>query len=397
MIHKISKTHSKLSTIVVAFDAGYRSEKTLGCNKGVSHMLEHCIFKGTANRTAEQINREIAHLGGHSNALTSFDIVQYYITAPTENIEKCTEILSDMVFNPLIPEDEFIKEKEVVKEEELSTNDSIYSYMFKSLVKEFFSNYLAEDIIGNQESISKFTREELIKFHSTYYNKDWAIVSLCSNMNKRDAKCMLEKYFGKPSGRIRRFTDYSESEHRSANRLEITKSGIEHTYVSISFPISSSLMIKKAEKTVLDGILSMGMDSRLFSEVREKRGLVYGVSGYSMLSKGGGIYSIDFSTRDKNVEEAISVIKDELLKIKSDLVSDEELVRSKNKIKTSLYASNENSQSPAFYEIQKVLNGSPSIEEYIQNIDKINSADIKNIAENIFNMDKMFVLVCRKE
>jgi predicted Zn-dependent peptidase len=85
------------------------------------------------------------------------------------------------------------------------------------------------------------------------------------------------------------------------------------------------------------------------------------------------------------------------LKIKSDLVSDEELVRSKNKIKTSLYASNENSQSPAFYEIQKVLNGSPSIEEYIQNIDKINSADIKNIAENIFNMDKMFVLVCRKE
>ena len=115
MIHVVSKTHSRLATIIVSFDAGSRVEANDGYSPGISHMLEHSLFKGTAQRTGTEIQREIAFLGGSSNAFTSHELVAYYITVPYENLERCIEILSDMVFNPIFPEDEIIREIEVVK------------------------------------------------------------------------------------------------------------------------------------------------------------------------------------------------------------------------------------------------------------------------------------------
>lgn len=396
MIHSFTKTHSRLSTIVVAFDAGSRSEGSQ-FNAGISHMLEHCIFKGTGKRDWEQIQNEIGFLGGSSNAFTSHEMVQYFITVPVENLDASMEILSDMVFNSTFPEEEFIKEKEVVKEEEISRNDSPDSYIWKHFSESFFSNYLGTPVIGTQESISRFTRDEVESFHQKFCKRENAVVSLCSNMTKKDAKSLMVKHFGKPSGRISGRTKYQTSSYNISRHKEITKAGIEHTYVYMGMPNLNPPGVKDPATSVLNTILSGGMDSRLFKEVREKRGLVYGISAGTASWQGGGVYILDFSTRDKNVDEALSVTREELNRITKTYVSDEELQRAKNKLRSSFYAANESSDSLANWAVKQSLFGELLISEYISRVEQVTVEQVRDIATNMFNMDKMLTLVCRKE
>lgn len=396
MIHNFTKTHSRLSNIIVAFDAGSRSEGKR-FNPGIAHMLEHCIFKGTEKRDSQSINREIAFLGGSVNAFTSHEMVQYYISAPVENIEPCMDILSDMVFNSTFPEDEFLKEKEVVKEEEVSTNDSVDSYIWKNFSENFFTNYLGTPVIGTQESISRFSRDEVASFHQKFCKRESAVVSLCSNMKKSEAKQLMTKYFGRPSGRLSGRKSYDKTSYNDSKLLEISKPGIEHTYVYMGMPGVGSLGVKDPVNSVMNTILSGGMDARLFTEVREKRGLVYGIyAGYSS-SQGGSSYILTFSTRDKNVEEAISVSKEELIKMATVNVTEEELQRAKNKMRSSFYGANESSASLANWAVKQSLFGELSIGDYIERVESVTADEVRNLAAQTVNMDKLLTVICRKE
>lgn len=396
MIHSFTKTHSRLSTIIVAFDAGSRSEGKK-YNPGIAHMLEHCIFKGTAKRNWESINREIAFLGGSVNAFTSHEMVQYYISVPVENLDACMEILSDMVFHSTFPEEEFLKEKEVVKEEEVSTNDSVQSFIWKNFSENFFSNYLSTPVIGTQDSIAKFSRDEVSDFHQKFCKRENAVVSLCSNMTKAEAKGLITKHFGKASGRVAGRKTYEKTSYKGTNRLEIKRAAIEHTYVDIGMPIVTTPGIKNPTTSILNTILSGGMDARLFTEVREKRGLVYGISAGSASWQGGGVYSVDFSTRDKNVEDALSVTTEELMKISKVNVTEEELQRAKNKLRSSFYAANESSASLANWAVKQSLFGDLSIGDYIKQVEAVTADQVRNLAAETFNPDKMFTVICRKE
>ncbi len=396
MIHTFTKTHSRLSTIVVAFDAGSRSEGNT-YNPGIAHMLEHCIFKGTEKRDWEKLNNEIAFLGGSANAFTSHEMVQYFITVPIENIEPCMEILSDMVFGSVFPEAEFLKEKEVVKEEEVSRNDSPEAFIWKNFSENFFTNYLATPVIGTQESISKFSRDEVAKFHKQFCKRESAVVSLCSNMTKANAKTLMTKHFGKASGRLSNRTKYQKSTYAESKTLEISKAGIEHSYVYLGMPVLTPPGVKDPSTSVMTAILAGGMDARLFTEVREKRGLVYGISAGSAAWQGGGTYIVDFSTRDKNVEEALNVTKDELVRISTVNVSSEELQRAKNKMRSSFYGANESSSSLANWAIKEHLFGELPLADYIKQVEAVTADQVREIAKETFDMNKLLTVICRKE
>lgn len=396
MIHRFTRTHSRISTILVAFDAGSRSEGK-DYNPGIAHMLEHSIFKGTKTRDCTSLNREIAFLGGSVNASTSHELVNYYISAPVENIDKCMEILSDMVFNSTFPEEEFLKEREVVKEEEISSNDSPDAYIWKNFSENFFTNYIATPIIGTQESISKFSRDEISRFHNEFYGREAAVVSLCSNMSKSDAKKLMNKHFGKASGKLPKRRVFEMTSHHPGKTLEITKPGIEHTYVFMGTPYSEALGVRHPVSSVMNTILSSGMDSRLFTEVREKRGLVYGISSLYATFQCGGAYIFDFSTRDKNVEEAISVVKDEIDRISSHLVTSEELERAKNKLRASFYSANESSGTLAGWAVTESLFGQTSIDDYIERVSMVTEEEIMAMAKSSFDMSKLLTVICRKE
>ena len=395
MIHVISKTHSRIATIIVSFNAGARVEALGGYNPGVAHMLEHSLFKGTESRNSVQIQRAIAFLGGFSNAFTSHESVAYYITVPYENLEPCMEILSDMVFNPIFPEEEIIKEIEVVKEEEISSKDDPSMYIWQKFAENFFDNYLGSPVIGTQDSISKFTRDEVARFHSQFCQRKDAIVSVCCNLKKKDVKEMLNKHFGKQNGKIKKSYNFEYPNYADYRPLEVAKKGIEHTYVWMGMPAEPMGSDKEGAIQVLMTIMGRGMDCRLFTEVREKLGLVYGVSSGYTDWQNGGLSLVEFSTRDENVPQAIETVDKELAKIKTYMPTEEEVQRAKNKIRSSFYSAIEDSYSIAYWEIKRRLFDIPNIAQYMSNIEAVTAKDIVDVANLVYDEDKQLLLACR--
>jgi len=395
VIHATSKTHSRIATIMVAFNAGSRVEPIGNYSSGMAHMLEHSLFKGTEKRDGVQIQREIAFLGGHSNAFTSHESVAYYITVPYENLEPCVDILSDMVFNPIFSEEEFLKEKEVVKEEEISSNDDPSMFIWQNFSTEFFNNYIAIPVIGTQESIAEFTRDEVKRFHSQFCQRKDAVVSLCSNLNKKQSKELLNRYFGKQNGKINRSYKFADTDYANDKVVDLTRDAIEHTYVWMGMPAEKTGSEWEGPIQVLTTIMGRGMDCRLFTEVREKRGLVYGVSSQYTDWQHGGVSLVELSTRRDNVIEAVDIVDKELLRIKMELPTEEEVQRAKNKIRSSFYSAMEDSYSLCYWAVKRKLFGLPAIEEYMAGIEAVTARDVVDAANLIFDEDRQLLLTCR--
>jgi len=379
---------------MVAFDAGSRIEGD-DFNSGISHMLEHCIFKGTTNRDWLEVQREFAFIGARPNAFTSSEMVCYHVTVPYENLESAADILSDIVFNSTIPDEEFIKEKEVVKEEEISRKDDVDGYMWEAFSKEWFSNHLSVPVIGTKDSIDRFTRDEVNSFYNKYCDKKGAIVSLASSLNKRASKQLLNKYFGKSTGRFRKNYSLDDSTYEQSRTVLLSKDGIEHSYVWMAYPGIVTGSDWAAASHVLMSIFGSGMDSRLFTEVRERSGLVYGIGSGMQSFQDGSVCLIDFSSREKNVEKALSIVDGQVDLIKSERITDEELERAKNKIRSSVYSLNENSFGVAFSNLKSRFNSTSNIEELMNKINSVTKDDIIDVANIVFDKDRQLTMVCK--
>lgn len=397
MIHVISKTHSRIATIIVSFNAGSRVESLGSYSPGIAHMLEHSLFKGTATRNSTEIQREIAFLGGSSNAFTSHESVAYYITVPYENLEKCVEILADMVFNPIFPEDEFLREVEVVKEEEMSSCDDTNSFIWRNFSERFFDNYIATPVIGTKESIESFTNDEVRRFHSQFCQRKNAVVSMCSNLSKKGSRELLNRHFGKQTGKISGSYEFPESTYKESDTVHLVKGDLEHVSLWVGMPAPKMTSNNDSAIQILTTIMGRGMDSRLFEEVREKRGLVYGVSANYSDWQSGGLSLIELSTRSANVVEAKETVDAELAKIKVSMPTEEEVQRAKNKIRASFYSAMEDSYSICYWAIKRKLFGLPSIEDYMSSLEAVTTQQVTDAANLIYDEDRQLVVTCRGE
>jgi|TARA_R110001583_G_scaffold16234_29_gene66416 predicted Zn-dependent peptidase len=397
MIHNINKTHSKLSTLVIGFDAGSRVESVGEYNDGIAHMLEHCIFKGTNRRDWHKIQKDIGFLGGDINAFTSHEMVAYHITVPYENIEEAMDIMSDMVMNSQVPEEEFLREKQVVIEEEISRSDDVHSYMWNNFSNKFFDNYLSNPVIGTQDSINSFTSEEVKRFYKQFCGIENAVISLCSNQTRKRSKELLKSYFGKPTGKISNNSAFSQSLYSDANDMNITKPGIEHTYVWVGYPSIPIGHELSSASNLMMTILGSGMDSRLFSEVREKRGLAYGIDSSNNQWNYGSLAMISSSTREHNLDEMLSVIGSEVDLIRSKAVDEEELQRAKNKMKSVFYHLIEDSYGVAMRSVRQKLWSLKTLDQLVEDINKVSIEDVMKAANIIFDESKKTTLVCRGE
>lgn len=396
MIHIYRKVPSKISTIMVAFDAGSRAEGDK-YTLGLAHMLEHMVFKGTPTRHYLDIPREIGFLGGDVNAFTSQEFVCFYVSVPFENTEKAMDILSDIIFNSTFPEEEFVKEREVVKEEELSSQDNVENFIWDKFCEEFFTHRLALPVIGTQESIAEFTTKELKQFHKKFYKRSGAIVSFCSNHSKREGKKLLNKYFGKASGTMKHEVELHEPVYKDSRKIILTRPQLEHNYVWLCYPGTPIGEPGEAAEDMLLSIFGQGMDSRLFTEVREKKGLCYGISAFNVGHRDSGATLITSSTREENVEDMLALVEEEIEKIKTELVSDEELERARNKYRASCYAITERSSSLARTGLTRTFFGLSSQEELEEEANKVSTEDIRRVAQKMFDDTKKLVLICKAE
>lgn len=394
MKHIFSKVPSKISTIMVALDAGARVEHEK-YSLGMSHMIEHMCFKGTAKRNYIDIAREIAFLGGRSNAFTSSDIVCYYVSVPYENVAQATEILSDMVFDSQLPEEEFMKEREVVREEALSGEDDVNGYMYNKFCEEFFGHRLGQPVIGTQESIDKFSHDELKSFYKDFYSKTDCVVALCGNHTKADAKKLLTDNFGKSTG-FKLTSPKFEPVYRDARELTVYRDQLEHSYVWIAYPACDISDPSNVAQSIALSILGDGMDSRLFTEIREKNGLAYHIGSASLQTRDYSSTLITSSTRRENVPQMLELIEQEVHKFKTELVTEEELMRAKNKFKTQVYSITERSSSLATSLLNVEFFKLQTISEQADLSNKVTQEDVLEAANQLFDDSKKLTLICEE-
>lgn len=358
---------------------------------GVSHFLEHMLFKGTKNRTYTEIAKIMESVGGQMNAFTSKEYTCFYIKALNENLDLGLEVLSDMYLNSTFAEKEYEKEKSVILEEinmYLDSPEDTVADLFNSIIMP--NHTYGKPIIGTEKSVSAMTREDIINYHKKFYVADQTIVVVAGNVKHEDVLKTVEKYLGKHGGHWQK---PELQEPKYVGGQDFIKKDIEQTHVMIGVPGVDGIHPDNYKLSMMTYVLGGGMCSRLFQEVREKRGLTYNVYSYNGgSSKGGLIYSYG-STSPKNVNELVKVIGCEMAKLIAYGIDDEELARAQAQLKCGLLMGLENTGN-----VMARLGRSQSsfglvrdVDTIVRDIMSVTKEDVQKVAQQYLTAEKLVV------
>jgi len=383
-------------TILVFVKVGSRYENKK--NNGVAHFIEHMMFKGTKKRPANLlIARELDALGAEYNAFTAKDITAYWIKLDKKFLPLGLEIISDMLFHSLFDPQEFARERGVIIEEIKMYKDNPLIYIDNLFEQTLYGNCpLGWSISGEIKNIEQLTHRELLNFKMRHYSLSNITVAVAGQVNRTKIKKMINQYFIQPTkiNHNLSFKKYLQRPQKSPT-LNILSKPSQQIQLALGFPGYSYTHRDEETANLLAIILGGNMSSRLFTEVREKRGLAYAVRAESTSYQDTGNFVITAGIDAKNALETTRIILGELKKIKKDGVTVEELKRAKTFFEGKLSLSLEDSaELAAWYGRQQVLIGkilTPASK--IKQIQKIGLGAIQRVANNIFQRRKLNLAV----
>lgn len=356
--------------------------------KGIAHFLEHMLFKGSDLYSYKKIKREIEGRGGILNGFTSQEITAYYAHFIKKNTLVTLDILLDMVLNPSLLSSEINKERDVVLEEIKMYNDLPGSCAETILDNLLWENHsLGQDIIGSQESIQKITRKDLINFKNNFYIPSNIVISFSGDYSANKIKKFIE---GKIKNKIknkRKRIQQKKPDTLKGVKIKIAKKDTQQSHLHLGF---RSICYKDDQRIVqelLHVILGANMSSRLFESLREKRSLCYAVSTSVKKFKDSGAFIIKVGLDKENIGLALSVIKEELNKVKNKLIAKSELTRAKDYFLGQLSMSLEQSQGRMFYFAQSYikLDNIEGLEKIKEQIKAIEPYQIRDFSKKLFN------------
>lgn len=311
-------------TLGIWFKVGSRDE--LDSEAGISHFMEHMLFKGTPTRTAADISMEFDSMGAELNAFTSREYTCFYARFVDEYLERAIEILADMLLNSSFAPDDVASERKVVIEEIARCEDMPDEHVFDLLGGEMFPNCsLGRPVLGYRESVGGFTHDDLLSYHQKHYHAANCTVAASGNVDHAKLSELVEKYLGQmPAGQRNVRPEISVL---PASYLRTAKKDTEQANILFGIyglPLGHEDRFAQA---LLDSTLGGGMSSRLFQEVREKRGLAYSVYSLTSSFQGIGMFNIYAGTQLQNLPELIQIVNTELAKMLDGGVAAEELER----------------------------------------------------------------------
>jgi predicted Zn-dependent peptidase len=380
------------ATAMVMVGAGSRYEGRK--NNGISHFLEHMAFKGTTKRpTAQDIAGLIDGVGGEFNAFTSKEVTGYFVKSAANHVELCLDVLSDMLQHSKLDQKEIDKEKGVILEERNLYEDTPsrnISDVYEKLL--YGDTPLGWDIVGTPEVIKSISRQNFVDYMSSLYSPDNITVVVAGGIETKRAEDLIEKYFGqmKPFDVV---SYKKQPENQIKPALYIKEKTTEQVHIGIGFRTVSTHNEEKHVLSVLAAILGGGMSSRLFSEVREKRGLAYYVrTGAEHYQDVGHLVSTA-GLDPKRVEEGIAVIVSEYAKISSSKsqITKPELDKAKEFLKGHFVLELEDSRAVAgFFAQGEILEQKiETPEELIAKIDKVTMEEVEAAAKKYFKQDQL--------
>lgn len=394
----LSQKVNNCSTVTLGYVVKCGSYNEDESNLGIAHFTEHMLFKGTYNRSKEDINYDIESVGGVLNAYTSFDHTKYWCTIPSMHIETGIDVLSDLIWNNTIPKNEFDKERNVILEELKMYNDDAMSRLSDLCFKTIFRDYTNRQLVGGTlDSVKGITREQMINFIDKYYTSNNIILiatgdvehsNLCNLVKKYIVDIESSSYDTKPAS----FEGFKEDIERNVEVLDntITQSHLKWALHTIEGKINDKQM---AISEIIATILGGNSSSRLYNIIREQRGLAYTVTvDNDVVYDFSGLYG--YVGLDKeNINDVKNIVINELNKFKKNKVSDKDLKAAKEYLKGSLLISLESTRGKNSFLCSSVVYGfNFDYNSYINVIDSITSEDIYEFAKKYIDTDKIFFI-----
>uniref|UniRef100_A0A7C4R5Q3 Insulinase family protein n=1 Tax=candidate division CPR3 bacterium TaxID=2268181 RepID=A0A7C4R5Q3_UNCC3 len=364
---------------------------------GISHFLEHMAFKGTKKRAGTlDISKEIDQVGGTFNAFTYDDLTAYFIKLHSDKIELAIDIISDMLINSKLEEKEIDKEKGVILEEyKMGIDDPDYFAVIK--IEELLygkDTPLGRWIMGKTETIKAINRKKIIDFKNKFYNPDNMVIAIGGNINQTEVKKLLEKYFGKIKGKTKE--SFKKNHTTQPNpQIEIYKKPIEQAKVIIAFRSFGRDHKDRYVRGIISKILGGYMSSKLFMEIREKKGLAYNIRTYTDAYEEIGCLGIVGGFVPEKVPEALKETIKLVNQAKEKGFTQEEIKMAKENSIGKLALSLESASEWAEGIAVNVLYGIPieTLDEMESNINKVTNQDIKRVAKEIFQPENFNMVV----
>ncbi len=367
------------------------ADETLEDN-GISHFIEHMVFKGTKKRNSLQISEDIENVGGGMNAYTSRHFTCFYAKMLKNDLELAIDVIADFVTSPLFENAEMIKEKEVVVQEIKQSLDTPDDLVFDYFQESCFANQATgRTILGPIDTVRGFTADRMHEYMKNHYTANNMVAVAVGNLNHDEFVKMVEERLSElPATR-----SFIADSQKYIGGAKIECKDIEQTHLVLGFEGSSYLNEDYYKYSVLSTILGGGMSSRLFQEIREKRGLVYTINSFNQSLKNTGVFGIYAGTTPKELNELIPVVADEIKKLVNDKVNDIELQRAKTQIKASLLMSLESSSTTAEILARQFLlfNRVIPINETVQKIEAITKDDLQTVSQKIFATNPTYTIL----
>ena len=362
---------------------------------GISHFIEHMMFKGTITRSSYEISKTFDAMGAHINAYTSYEETDYYTKSAAEDTEKCVEVISDMLFNSVFDKAEMSREKKVVIEEIKMYDDDPQSRAELLVNKCFYDGTpYVRDIAGSISSVKGLTQKKIFEYKNKFYVPQNITLSFAGKINFKTAEKFVEKYF---LPYFKNVGKKIENKYKPNQKVSYVKSfkDNEQSQVCITFPGIYRGDDKIYVASIFNKIFGQGMSCILFQSVREKLGLVYSISSSVSQNYAGGDMTINFATSNKNVGKALLEVKKQIAEILKNGVSIEQFLDAKNNYINSIKLSFENTSYVSLLNAKRysLIGDILTKEKYIESIEAVTFEDLNKYIKTIFSNDHFAVAV----
>jgi predicted Zn-dependent peptidase len=352
---------------------------------GIAHFVEHMLFKGTATRSAEDIAQEIDSIGGQLDAFTAKEYASYYIKVLDEHLPRALDVLSDIVLHPALDAGDIEREKKVILEEIKMVEDTPDDLVHELFTQSFWEGHpLARPILGTRETVESLTQQALRDYFRRVYTANNFVISAVGNLEHGRVRELVEKVFADlvPTGDVA-----AERVPRVTPQFAVRNKDLEQSHICLGTTSYSQSHEDRYVSYVLNTLLGGSMSSRLFQNVREKRGLAYAVFSGLSAYRDAGALTIYAGCASEAVGEVIDLTVEELRGIKKTPAPEAELRRAKDHLKGSLMLSLENTASRMSHLARQEIyfDRQFGLDETLEGVERVKAEDLQRVAADLFS------------
>ena len=363
-------------------------------NNGVSHFIEHLLFKGTTTKDAKEIAESMDRLGGQLNAVTSKEYTCYYARILSEHINAAIELLSDMIRNSTFLEENIDIERKVILEEINMCEDTPEDYIHDILSRTLWGeSSLGYPIAGTADILNNIDKNAILSYFDDNYTAENIVISLTGNFDEEDALKNLEERFGGIKKKSSSFQ--KQPKVKLSQNAEVVKRDIEQCQLCLGFGGFSRSDDRKYALTVANAVFGGNMSSRLFQKIREEKGLSYSVYSYTNSYESNGALVIYAGLSAENLYPVLDIINEEIRLLKKEGLSDSEIEMAKNQLKASIIMGGEgmSARMSSYGKGMLFENKIKTDDELIKIIDSVDKCRIKDAIDDVFKLEHLNIAV----